>query len=128
MSTEETQELLDLSQRLLDSIATGDWETYTDLCDESLTAYEPEARGNRVSGLQFHRFYFDGEGPSARAQASIIDPEVRIMGECALVTYVRLTQRESSAGFTSGACEETRVWQMKSGRWQHVHCHRSVPS
>ena len=53
------QELLDLNQRLLDSIARGDWATYEELCDPTLTAFEPEARGQCVEGLAFHRFYFN---------------------------------------------------------------------
>ena len=27
--------------------------------DPNLTAFEPEALGNLVEGLEFHRFYFD---------------------------------------------------------------------
>lgn len=37
------QQLIKLQQQLLDSIANRDWDTYEDLCDESLTAFEPEA-------------------------------------------------------------------------------------
>ncbi len=40
-------ELLQLNQRLLDSIAHADWATYQELCDPSLTAFEPEALGQR---------------------------------------------------------------------------------
>jgi hypothetical protein len=41
---EETQAyLIKLQQALLDSIANRDWQTYAELCDESLTAFEPEA-------------------------------------------------------------------------------------
>ena len=29
------------------------------LCDPHLTAFEPEAIGNLVEGLEFHKFYFD---------------------------------------------------------------------
>lgn len=36
-------ELLAVSQRLLDSIADRDWGAYSELCDESLTCFEPEA-------------------------------------------------------------------------------------
>ena len=47
-ANDPTDEILQLNQRLLDAIATGDWATYEELCDPALTAFEPEARGHRV--------------------------------------------------------------------------------
>lgn len=32
---------------------------YRRLCDPNMTAFEPEAIGNLVEGLDFHKFYFD---------------------------------------------------------------------
>ena len=32
---------------------------YSKMCDPSVTAFEPEALGNLVEGLDFHRFYFE---------------------------------------------------------------------
>lgn len=29
------------------------------ICDPQLTAFEPEALGNLVEGMDFHKFYFD---------------------------------------------------------------------
>ena len=58
MADRVVEELLHLNQRLLDSIAQADWATYQELCDASLTAFEPEAVGQLVEGLDFHRFYF----------------------------------------------------------------------
>jgi ketosteroid isomerase-like protein len=119
-------ELLDLNQQLLDSIASGDWETYQALCDPTITAFEPESRGHLIQGLEFHRFYFElgaAEGPRTTTMAS---PKVRLMGDVALVACVRLVQslNDSGAPVTSHT-QETRVWQMQQGKWQHVHFHRS---
>ena len=47
MSEPVVEELLRLNQRLLESIAAGDWAVYEELCDPSLTAFEPEAAGHR---------------------------------------------------------------------------------
>jgi hypothetical protein len=47
--------LVRLTQRLLDAIGSGDYATYHSLCDSTLTAFEPEARGGLVQGLEFHR-------------------------------------------------------------------------
>jgi hypothetical protein len=126
MSDAAADELLDLNQQLLESIATGDWETYQELCDPSITAFEPEGRGHMIQGLEFHRFYFDlgpSESPRTTTMAS---PKVRLMGDVAVVSYVRLVQSlgESGSARTSHF-EETRIWQMQQGKWQHVHFHRS---
>ncbi len=122
------EELLGLSRRLLDAIDQLDWSTYTELCDPTLTAYEPEAVGNLVAGMEFHEFYFKKlSGAGRPKQSTLSSPHVRVMGDVAVVTYVRLTQRGDENGHSStSACEETRVWQRQDGKWRHVHFHRSL--
>lgn len=121
------QELLDLSQKLLDSIVSADWETYRSLCDDTLSAFEPESSGHLVEGLDFHRFYFGLGAGQLPVNTTIVSPHVRVMGDVAVVSYVRLTQRCDAGGDpVVSRCEETRVWQRTEGRWRHVHFHRSV--
>ena len=118
--------ILDLNQRLLNSIAHGDWKTYVELCDESLTCFEPEARGHLVEGLPFHKYYFD-LGPSKSAvQTTMASPHVRMLGDqAAVVCYVRLVQKLLADGNpVTVHVEETRVWQKIGGAWKHVHFHR----
>ncbi|WP_417389983.1 DUF4440 domain-containing protein [Gimesia sp.] len=127
MSDNDVQELLKLSKQLLHSIDHKDWNTYTSLCDEELTAFEPEARGHLVAGMDFHRFYFDMNPTGRPRQSTITSPMVSIMGEVALITYVRIVQAIDEHGHDStAACEETRIWQKQDGEWQHVHFHRST--
>ena len=122
------EEILELSQKLLTAIDEQDWGTYEQLCDPNLTAFEPEAQGQLVTGMPFHRFYFDTPTPSRR-QSSIVGPGVRFIGDAALVTYVRLTQVFSGdKQHSTRAFEETRVWEKQNGEWKHIHFHRSVPS
>jgi ketosteroid isomerase-like protein len=124
--TDPAAELLALTQRLLDAIAAGDWPTYEELCAPDLTAFEPEACGQLVEGLAFHRFYFDLADPSIRRQTTMTSPRVRVMGDVAVVTYGRVNQRAGADGVPhSTAFAETRVWQRQDGRWRHVHFHRS---
>ena len=125
----DIQELLKINQRLLDSIAAADWTTYQELCDPSLTCFEPEAMGQLVEGMRFHEFYFKlGAGTRAR-NTTIASPRVRIVGDVGIVTYVRINQSVAGDGApVSQAFEETRVWQKKDGVWRHVHFHRSTPS
>jgi calcium/calmodulin-dependent protein kinase (CaM kinase) II len=129
MSDPMIAELLQLNQTLLDSIARGDWATYQELCDPSLTAFEPEAVGQLVAGLGFHRFYFELGGVQGAHHTTMASPYVRLMGDVAVIAYVRLNQRLAADGKpATSAFEETRVWQRKDGRWRHVHFHRSAIS
>jgi calcium/calmodulin-dependent protein kinase (CaM kinase) II len=127
MADRDVEELLALNQRLLESIAGGDWTVYQELTDPTLTAFEPEGRGQLVEGLDFHRFYFELGGIKFRHKTTMASPRVRLMGDVAVVTCVRLVQRLSSDGEPETlAFEETRVWQRREGRWRHVHFHRSA--
>ena len=120
-------ELLKLTQRLLESIVNSDWATYEQLCDPSLTAFEPEALGHLVEGLAFHRFYFELPGTKVLRHQTMSDPKVRVIGDVGIVTYVRLIQRAGAEGRgpVTGGYEETRVWHCQNGIWRHVHFHRS---
>ena len=122
-----TEELLRLNQRLLGSIAEADWATYQELCDPTLTAFEPESAGQLVEGMAFHRFYFDLGGAQGTRHTTMASPRVRVMGDVAVVAYVRLDQRLGADGRpVTTATEETRLWQRQQGGWRHVHFHRSA--
>jgi calcium/calmodulin-dependent protein kinase (CaM kinase) II len=120
-------DLIHLNQKLLEAIAQGDWAAYQDLCDPSLTSIEPESHGQLVEGLAFHRFYFDLGGIRGRNHTTMVAPKVRLMGDVAVLSYVRLVQRMSPDGPpVTVASAETRVWQLKGGKWKHVHFHRTT--
>ncbi len=86
-----TQELLSLNQKLLESIALADWKTYAELCDASISCFEPEARGHLVEGMPFHEYYFKlGADPNART-TTLAQPHVRMLGvDAAVIAYSRL--------------------------------------
>ncbi|XP_042148199.1 calcium/calmodulin-dependent protein kinase type II delta chain isoform X22 [Ixodes scapularis] len=123
------QEIVKLTEQLIESINGGDYETYTKLCDPHLTAFEPEALGNLVEGMEFHKFYFDnGAGKSYKSQnTTIINPTVHLLGDdAACIAYIRLMQYIDRAGIArTRQTEETRVWHRKDTKWQNVHFHRS---
>ncbi|MGO9114759.1 MAG: DUF4440 domain-containing protein [Thermoguttaceae bacterium] len=134
---ETTTELLALNRRLLESIVAGDWATYEELCDPSITCFEPEARGQWVEGMDFHHFYFKlGGGQPGTAQRSaaggpvnitVSAPHVRVMGDVAVISFIRLVQKLDGSGSpVTARSEETRIWQRQGGRWRHVHFHRTV--
>jgi calcium/calmodulin-dependent protein kinase (CaM kinase) II len=122
-------EIIELTRQLVESIVHSDWETYTQLCAEDLTAYEPEANGHLVKGMAFHKHYFDMQNasPYANATTTLSSPSVRILGEeAAVIAYVRLTQRVGSDNkSTTSSTQETRVWQRIGNVWKHVHFHRT---
>ena len=123
-------DLLEANRRLLEAIAEGDWTVYAEMCDESITAFESESRGQLVGGLDFHRFYFElptVERQAAPARTEMIAPHVRMLGaDAGVVSYVRLVQSVEADGTpVTSRSEETRVWQRVDGRWKHVHFHRS---
>ena len=119
-------ELLALSRKLLTAIDSGDWATYAGLCDESITCFEPEALGHLVVGLPFHKYYFDLPAGKTPKQSTIASPEVRLMGDAAVVTYTRVVQKlDAQSSPVSVAVMETRIWQKTSVGWKHVHFHRS---
>lgn len=120
--------IVNLTQRLLDSIASADYDTYKYLCADDLTAFEAESRGNLVEGLGFHKLYFDAANAvdvspakNAMAQNHIVRPHVRLMGRSALIEYTRLVQTPGETLEFS----ETRVWERQNGQWKNVHFHRS---
>ncbi len=126
-------ELLSLNQKLLNAIVGGDWNTYAALCDATLTCFEPEARGQLVEGMPFHKFYFDlpaGPKPAVATNVTMASPHVRLLGpDAAVLCYLRLNQKLDAAGVpVTVAVEETRVWQKVGGAWKHVHFHRSLPA
>lgn len=124
---DNAQTIIDLNHRLLESIAKGDWTTYAELCDPTLSCFEPEARGHLVEGMPFHKFYFDLGGGKGPVQTTMASPHVRMMGaDAAVICYIRLVQKLDAAGAPITAhVEETRVWQKVDGRWKHVHFHRN---
>ncbi|XP_018376335.1 PREDICTED: calcium/calmodulin-dependent protein kinase type II alpha chain isoform X2 [Trachymyrmex cornetzi] len=128
--TARRQEIIKMTEQLIESINTGDFEAYTKICDPHLTAFEPEALGNLVEGMDFHKFYFDNVlGKNCKAvNTTILNPHVHLLGEdAACIAYVRLTQYMDKQGVAhTQQSEESRVWHKRDNKWQNVHFHRSA--
>ncbi|XP_031845198.1 calcium/calmodulin-dependent protein kinase II isoform X5 [Nomia melanderi] len=125
------QEIIKMTEQLIESINIGDFEAYTKICDPHLTAFEPEALGNLVEGMDFHKFYFDNAvlGKNCKAvNTTILNPHVHLLGEdAACIAYVRLTQYMDKHGVAhTQQSEESRVWHKRDNKWQNVHFHRSA--
>ncbi len=125
MPNDTESDLLALNQELLDAIANGDWNKYSELCDPELTAVEPEAPAQVVKGLAFHKFYFDlKKAPGAR-QTTVCQPVVHVAGDMAVIAYTRLVQKLEEGRPKTVASMETRVWRRDGKSWRQIHFHRS---
>nr|XP_058922628.1 calcium/calmodulin-dependent protein kinase type II subunit delta isoform X19 [Kogia breviceps] len=123
------QEIIKVTEQLIEAINNGDFEAYTKICDPGLTAFEPEALGNLVEGMDFHRFYFENalSKNNKPIHTIILNPHVHLVGDdAACIAYIRLTQYMDGSGMPKTTqSEETRVWHRRDGKWQNVHFHRS---
>ncbi|XP_046717521.1 calcium/calmodulin-dependent protein kinase type II subunit beta isoform X2 [Silurus meridionalis] len=123
------QEIIKITEQLIEAVNNGDFEAYAKICDPGLTSFEPEALGNLVEGMDFHRFYFENllSKNSKPIHTTILNPHVHLIGEdAACIAYIRLTQFVDGQGRPrSSQSEETRVWHRRDSKWQNVHFHCS---
>ncbi|XP_070759675.1 calcium/calmodulin-dependent protein kinase (CaM kinase) II beta 1 isoform X18 [Enoplosus armatus] len=123
------QEIIKITEQLIEAINNGDFEAYAKICDPGLTSFEPEALGNLVEGMDFHRFYFENllAKNSKPIHTTILNPHVHLIGEdAACIAYIRLTQFVDGQGRPrSSQSEETRVWHRRDSKWQNIHFHCS---
>nr|XP_020460801.1 calcium/calmodulin-dependent protein kinase type II subunit gamma isoform X7 [Monopterus albus] len=123
------QEIVKITEQLIEAINNGDFDAYTRICDPGLTSFEPEALGNLVEGMDFHKFYFENllSKNSKPVHTTLLNPHVHLIGEdAACIAYIRLTQFVDSTGRPrSSQSEETRVWHRRDGKWLNVHFHCS---
>uniref|UniRef100_A0A8C1Y9L4 calcium/calmodulin-dependent protein kinase n=1 Tax=Cyprinus carpio TaxID=7962 RepID=A0A8C1Y9L4_CYPCA len=123
------QEIIKITEQLIEAVNNGDFEAYTRICDPGLTSFEPEALGNLVEGMDFHKFYFEHllSKNNKPVHTTILNPHVHLIGEdAACIAYIRLTQYIDGQGRPrSCQSEETRVWHRRDAKWLNVHFHCS---
>ncbi|KAM6894995.1 calcium/calmodulin-dependent protein kinase type II delta chain isoform 4-T4 [Lycodopsis pacificus] len=123
------QEIIKVTEQLIEAINNGDFEAYTKICDPGLTSFEPEALGNLVEGTDFHRFYFENALSKGKQpiHTILLNPHVHLIGdEAACIAYIRLTQYIDGTGMPrTMQSEETRIWHRRDSKWQNIHFHRS---
>ncbi|KAL3816858.1 hypothetical protein ACHAXA_005136 [Cyclostephanos tholiformis] len=130
------EDVIDANGKLLDAIASGDYESYRDLTSHDMTAIEPESLGQVVQGTEFHKYYFDlKRGRDATPPViHMISPCIRWLGGggggggsyvAAILSYVRLDQILEDGKPVTKTTSETRVWENRGGRLVQVHFHKS---
>lgn len=74
------------------------------MCDPGMTAFEPEALGNLVEGLDFHRFYFENREQFRLSGGPVV---------CSCLVSCQMAQqgdRQGSRGSLGASEEEDSVW------------------
>ncbi|EMP28458.1 Calcium/calmodulin-dependent protein kinase type II subunit gamma [Chelonia mydas] len=77
------QEIIKITEQLIEAINNGDFEAYTKICDPGLTSFEPEALGNLVEGMDFHKFYFENceWADSSNANSPLLHTSLPYLGK-----------------------------------------------
>ncbi len=118
-------ELLALNQRLLNSIAEKDWLTYSELCDPTLTAFEPEAAGQLGRRPRLPRVLFQTPQDRRRTPIHRGLPADSHPGRRRVIACTRLIQKLDAAGKPKQKRQRNTRLQKQNGAWKHVHFHRS---
>ena len=108
------QEILAINQAMLESVAAGNWEKYSQVCSTEISCFEGESEGHLVEGHAFHRYYFDlaSQSQSATSPVNITmaRPHLRWLSDDAVVvSYTRLTQTIHNGEPITTRCSETRI-------------------
>ena len=115
---------------MLESVAAGDWENYSQVCSLEISCFEAESEGHLVEGHAFHRYYFDlasqNQSEQTLVNVTMARPHLRWLSDDAVVvSYTRLTQTSHNGEPITTRCCETRIWEKSEGTWLQVHVHRS---
>ena len=127
------QEIVDVTCELMTSIYEGDYGTYVRLCDDNMTCFEPETSGNLISGMPFHKYYFDNllgdlNGRFGPLHTTIVNPHVVMLSEgSAYICYNFLIQMLQGSQWVTVQRTETRIWKHEDGvGWRSLHFHKSI--
>lgn len=124
----EAEILVDKVHDLVRAATSGDFKSYAALNSPSSTCIEPETKGNIISGLAFHKHYFDLPPPTIKqppAQTTLTNIRAKVCckGQMGFVTYNRVSQNGSDVS----VAQETRIWEKNaSNEWVQVHFHKSL--
>ncbi len=123
----EDQELLDITETMLDAIHRGDADTYASLCATDLTCFE-DVCPYRIDGIPFHVSLIKQMAQDPLQQPvrfDLLTPRVQRYGDSAVVTYTRLLTFDDAGKPSWRTFNESRVYVKQNGSWLMVHFHRT---
>jgi hypothetical protein len=131
----DTLEILQILDRHLRSIWSGDLETYAATTAGEVTFFEWYISTERIEGVDFHlretaSSFRAGEARRRRGERyeiehEVLSPMVQFYGNVAIVTYRLLMRYITDEGVSHTEHNETRVFHRGENGWQLVHCHKS---
>ena len=125
--SETQQELIEVTEQMLEAINTGNVETYANLCVPELTCFEDVCH-HRIDGVEFHLSLIRqlAQSPALRpTRCDILHPAVQIYDNTAIVTYTRLMTFNDAGSPRWSTCNETRVFVREATEWKMAHFHRT---
>lgn len=127
--TPSQAELLDITRRMLQSIHSGDADTYRGLCAPELSCFETDVAPYRIDGIDFHvsliREMHDRTVYDKLVRFDMLTPLVQLYGDTAIVSYTRLMTYRTETSPIFRSFNETRVFARDTEGWKMVHFHRS---
>ena len=115
-------EILTLERAALDRWGKGDPDGILDLYAEDVDYFDP-FQAARVKGREEMRRIYDGLRGLVKLESSnIVDPNVRVCGDMAVLTFNFVSRMENGSDNRWNA---TEVYQQIAGKWLIVHAHWS---
>jgi len=116
--------VLGVTSKLLASLDVCDWDSYRDLLDPEVTAFDPEAKQQLIEGLPFHKFNFSSTAFSLSSNnvqsypnSTMANPKITLLGDSALVTYTRLVQYAAPVAFPQDSKSTSAEPQQRAAWW-----------
>uniref|UniRef100_A0A8C0DD94 calcium/calmodulin-dependent protein kinase n=1 Tax=Balaenoptera musculus TaxID=9771 RepID=A0A8C0DD94_BALMU len=119
--TVRKQEIIKITEQLIEAINNGDFEAYT-------LGGKCQSPGLTPSYLPHPALPPTVLSKNSKPiHTTILNPHVHVIGEdAACIAYIRLTQYIDGQGRPrTSQSEETRVWHRRDGKWLNVHYHCS---
>ncbi|XP_065181486.1 calcium/calmodulin-dependent protein kinase type II delta chain-like [Sycon ciliatum] len=128
--SDPTKEVVAATQQLMSAWDSNDWNSFAFLCAHDMTSYLHEFSGQRLHGLDAHRFILENREKPQAMQSSLQSPHVHVYSaDSACITLTRITQWKASSSpqVQSMTFNETLLWHRRrsSGNWLCSHYHSS---
>ncbi|MBU7019264.1 MAG: DUF4440 domain-containing protein [Theionarchaea archaeon] len=126
-SSEEKETILSLEKGAMERWRKGDPWGWAEISAEDVTYIDPGLT-RPILGLEEYRAYLKQFEGKIRYQGSeFIDPEVRIVGDAAVLTYNYLSTVTTAEGLVTGQTlwNTTEVYFQLGGTWKIAHTHWS---